>query len=52
MQAKVRINMDVEGTTKERMDRLRDKIEATSYSEVVRRALILFERHVDKERTC
>lgn len=43
---KIRINMDVDATTKDRMDRVQVMIEATSYSEVVRRALIHFEQGV------
>ncbi len=45
---KIRLNMDVEPKTRERLDRLQDMIEATSYAEVIRRALIHYEFHMKK----
>lgn len=45
---KVRINMDVEAKTKERLDNLVVMLEASGYTEVVRRALIFFEKEMEK----
>ncbi len=40
---KVRLNLDMAPSVKERLERLRDKTHADSMSEVIRRALALYE---------
>lgn len=43
-----RVQFDVSSTAMKRLDRLKDKIEATSYAEVVKNALRLYEALIEE----
>ncbi len=46
---KVRVNLDLHPDVKSCMERIKDRIQADSLSEVVRRALIAYEKSLEKE---
>lgn len=47
---KVRINLDLHPDVKSCMERIKDRIQADSLSEVVRRALLAYEHQLDERK--
>lgn len=47
---KARLNVELDGTTKKRLDRLKRRTEADSLTQVIRRALQLYELLTEHDR--